>query len=61
MNNIYPLVKPKGVDQRLWIEFINTKCSNCENPKNGCTEELAVIGQAKKCYQEWLTYRGKTE
>ena len=45
---------PKGIDKRLWMDFINSKCSNCENPKNGCTEILATTAQAKKCYGEWL-------
>ena len=53
MGKIFALVKPAKIDQRLWTLFVSSKCSCCENPRDGCTNEAASIEQAKKCFKEW--------
>jgi NifB/MoaA-like Fe-S oxidoreductase len=54
MTKVYSIAKPKGVNERLWIVFINERCSNCNQPKNGCSDEYATLKQAVKCFKDWL-------
>lgn len=54
MGKIYPLCVPKGIDQGLWAVFISGVCSRCETPTGGCRDGIAIVGQARKCFDEWL-------
>jgi len=54
IRRVHLILRPSEVDEKAWISFLNNKCSQCEEPKDGCTDDLAVIGQARKCFKEWI-------
>ncbi len=47
------MAKPKDADKTAWIAFVNSECANCERPKGACTEWVADMVQARKCFEEW--------
>lgn len=44
---------PDGVDKALYLQFINSECTECDELEGGCTEISPEYEQTKVCFEEW--------
>lgn len=44
---------PDEVDKALYLQFINSECTECDELEGGCTEISPDHEQTRECFEEW--------